>query len=64
MKNNNSNNNDNNEKVTLKMAETNPKFVERGMAPVDPKVMEDFGLSAGDVIELNGKKEKLRTSLE
>jgi transitional endoplasmic reticulum ATPase len=50
----NSNNNSN--KVSLKVAETNPKFVGRGMALVDPKVMEEMDLSTGDVIEISGKK--------
>ena len=42
--------------VTLKVAETNPKLVGRGMALVDPKVVEELGLSTGDIIELAGKK--------
>jgi transitional endoplasmic reticulum ATPase len=46
----------NNDQVTLKVAETNPKFVGRGMAMVDPKVMEKLRLSTGDVIEISGKK--------
>jgi transitional endoplasmic reticulum ATPase len=50
----NSNNNSN--KVSLKVAETNPKFVGRGMALVDPKVMEEMDLSTGDVLEISGKK--------
>jgi transitional endoplasmic reticulum ATPase len=45
-----------NHQVTLRIAETNPKFVGRGMALVDPKVMEDLSLSTGDVIEISGKK--------
>jgi transitional endoplasmic reticulum ATPase len=45
-----------NHQVTLRVAETNPKFVGRGMAIVDPKVMEDLSLSTGDVIEISGKK--------
>ena len=49
-------NNNNNSKVSLKVAETNPKFVGRGMALVDPKVMEEMDLSTGDVIEISGKK--------
>ena len=44
------------EKITLKVAETSSKFVGRGMALVDPKVMDKLGLSTGDVIELDGKK--------
>ncbi|HEU0144610.1 MAG TPA: AAA family ATPase, partial [Nitrososphaera sp.] len=55
MKNSNDNSNNNN-KVSLKIAETNPKFVGRGMALVDPKVMEEMDLSTGDVIEISGKK--------
>ena len=47
---------DNNNKVSLKVAETNPKFVGRGMALVDPKVMEEMNLSTGDVLEISGKK--------
>jgi transitional endoplasmic reticulum ATPase len=43
-------------KITLKVAETNPKFVGRGMALIDPKVMEELALSTGDVIEVSGKK--------
>jgi transitional endoplasmic reticulum ATPase len=46
----------NNQQVRLKVAETNPKFVGRAMALVDPKVMEELDLSTGDVIELSGKK--------
>jgi transitional endoplasmic reticulum ATPase len=55
-KSNNDNNHKDNGKVTLKVAETNPKLVGRGMALMDPKAMEDLGLSTGDVIELSGKK--------
>jgi hypothetical protein len=42
--------------VTLKVAETSPKFVGRGIALVDPRVMEEAGLTTGDVIEIAGKK--------
>ena len=42
--------------ITLKVAETNPKLVGRGMALIDPKVMEDLDLSKGDVIEVSGEK--------
>jgi transitional endoplasmic reticulum ATPase len=42
--------------VTLRIAETNPKFVGRGVALLDPKVMYDLHLSTGDVMELSGKK--------
>src|SRR5213594_2684399 len=49
-------NNGTTNQVTLKVAETNPKLVGRGMALVDPKVVEELGLSTGDIIELAGKK--------
>ena len=42
--------------TTLKVAETNPKYVGRGMALIDPKVVEELDLSTGDVIEVTGKK--------
>ncbi len=42
--------------VNLKVAETSPKLVGRGMALLDPAVMEEMGLSTGDVIEITGKK--------
>src|SRR5215218_5911010 len=48
----------NNNRITLKVAETNPKLVGKGMALVDPRVMEEMGLSAGDVTEIGGSKKK------
>src|ERR687884_951160 len=45
-----------NNNLTLRVAETNPKFVGRGIALLDPKVMEELHLSTGDVIEIFGKK--------
>src|SRR5690348_13317263 len=53
VKNDTSNNNNN---ITLRIAETNPKFVGRGIALIDPKVMQELSLSTGDVIEIAGKK--------
>src|SRR5919202_722717 len=50
------NNNKNNSNLTLRVAETNPKFVGRGIALLDPKVMEELNLYTGDVIEIFGKK--------
>jgi transitional endoplasmic reticulum ATPase len=50
------NNKDRTDKVTLRVAETYSKFVGRGMALLDPKVMEEMSLSSGDVIEIAGKK--------
>jgi transitional endoplasmic reticulum ATPase len=46
----------NNNNLTLRVAETNPKFVGRGVALLDPKVMEELHISTGDVIEIFGKK--------
>src|SRR5919197_707630 len=48
--------NNKNNNLTLRVAETNPKFVGRGVALLDPKVMEELHLSTGDVIEILGKK--------
>ena len=52
------NNNNNNNNLLLKVAETNPKFVGRGIALIDPKVMEELSLATGDVIEIIGHKKK------
>jgi len=43
------------EKV-LKVAEAKSKDVGRGIARVDPAVMEVLGITAGDVIQIEGKK--------
>ncbi len=51
-----SNNNSNSKKSILRIAETDPKFVGRGIALIDPKVMAELSLSTGDVIEIAGKK--------
>lgn len=48
--------NNNDRKITLKVAETNSKYVGRGMALIDPRVMEELELSIGDVIEVSGEK--------
>ncbi|HOK28166.1 MAG TPA: hypothetical protein PLI21_04005, partial [Methanomassiliicoccaceae archaeon] len=42
------------EKV-LKVAEAKSKDAERGIARVDPAVMEVLGITAGDVIQIEGK---------
>src|ERR671932_32425 len=44
--------------LTLRVSETNPKFVGRGVALLDPRVMEKLGLSTGDVIEIRGSRKK------
>jgi transitional endoplasmic reticulum ATPase len=43
---------------SLKIAETDSKFVGKGMALVDPKVMEEMDLTPGDVIEITNKRNK------
>ncbi len=42
----------------LRVAETTSRLVGHGIAAIDPKVMEQLGLSAGDVIEITGKGKK------
>lgn len=52
----NDNNNSNNSKgpqISLRVAETDPKFVGRGIALVDPKVIKDLVLSTGDELEIS-----------
>jgi transitional endoplasmic reticulum ATPase len=44
--------------LTLRVSETNPKFVGRGVALLDPRIMEKLGLSTGDVIEIRGSRKK------
>ena len=56
MKDDDDNNKGNN--LTLRVAETNPKFVGRGVALVDPKVMEKLDLSTGDVVEIRSARKK------
>ncbi len=42
--------------AVLRVAEAHSRDVGRGIARVDPKVMEDLGLTPGDVIEVSGKR--------
>ena len=42
----------------LRVAETSSRLVGHGMGAIDPKVMEEMGLSAGDVIEIKGQSKK------
>ena len=37
--------------VSLKVSETNAKFVGKGMALIDPAVVEEMKLTTGDVVE-------------
>jgi transitional endoplasmic reticulum ATPase len=42
--------------VSLRVAEAQSRDVGRGIARIDPKVSSKIGLSAGDVVEIHGKK--------
>ncbi|MEM0011090.1 MAG: AAA family ATPase, partial [Candidatus Bathyarchaeia archaeon] len=42
--------------ITLRVAEARGRDVGRGIARVDPKVMEILDLTPGDVIEISGKR--------
>jgi len=45
-----------NEKIVLKVAEARPRDVGRGIGRIDPEIAEKMGLTAGDVILVEGKK--------
>ena len=47
--------------VSLKVTETNAKFVGKGMALIDPAVVEEMKLTAGDVIEITTPSGKKKT---
>ncbi|WP_348303659.1 CDC48 family AAA ATPase [Methanothrix sp.] len=42
--------------ITLKVIEARPTDVGRGIARVDPQVLNDMGWQAGDVVSIQGKK--------
>jgi len=42
--------------VSLRVAEAQSRDVGRGISRIDPKVSSEIGLSAGDVVEIHGKK--------
>ncbi|RLI23588.1 AAA family ATPase, partial [Candidatus Bathyarchaeota archaeon] len=42
--------------VVLRVAEAHGRDVGRGIARIDPKVMEKVGLTTGDVVEIAGKR--------
>ena len=44
------------EKITLKVAEAPQNLVGRGIAVVDPKIVQDAGWQSGDVIEIAGER--------
>jgi len=45
-----------NEKIVLKVSEARPRDVGRGIGRIDPEIAEKMGLTAGDVILVEGKK--------
>ncbi|MDF0682408.1 MAG: CDC48 family AAA ATPase [Candidatus Nitrosocosmicus sp.] len=51
-------NNNKEQTKSLKIAETDSKFVGKGMALMDPKIMEEMDLTPGDVIEITSKRNK------
>jgi transitional endoplasmic reticulum ATPase len=53
----------NNVSESLRIAETDPKFVGRGIALIDPKIMNDLKLSTGDVLKLSGNRRKTHVLL-
>ena len=54
---------ENSSHVSLRVSETDPKFVGRGIALVDPKVMIELGLTTGDVVEISGNRRKTHVLL-
>lgn len=53
----------NDNKASLRVAETDPKFVGRGIALVDQRITADLDLKTGDVIEISGNRRKTHALL-
>jgi transitional endoplasmic reticulum ATPase len=49
--------------ITLRVAESDPKFVGRGIAHVDPQVIEQMNLKTGDVLQVAGNRRKTHVLL-
>lgn len=49
--------------ISLRIAETDPKFVGRGVALVDPKVMNDLDLGTGEVVEISSNRKNTHVLL-
>ncbi len=47
--------------VSLKVSETSPKFVGKGMALIDPAVVEEMKLNTGDIVEITTSSGKKKT---
>ena len=56
-------NNSKRDNISLRVAETDPKFVGKGMAHIDRKVMEDLNLGTGDVLEISSNRRKTHALL-
>ena len=49
--------------MTLRVTESDPKFVGRGIALVDPQIIEQMNLKTGDVLQVAGNKRKTHVLL-
>lgn len=49
--------------ITLRVAESDPKFVGRGIAHVDPQIIEQMNLKTGDVLQVAGNRRKTHVLL-
>lgn len=49
--------------ITLRVAESDPKFVGRGIAHVDPEIIEQMNLKTGDVLQIAGNRRKTHVLL-
>lgn len=50
-------------KITVRVAESDPKFVGRGIAHIDPVIIERLNLKTGDVLEVSGNRRKTHVLL-
>jgi transitional endoplasmic reticulum ATPase len=49
--------------ITLRVTESDPKFVGRGIAHVDPLIIEQMNLKTGDVLQVAGNRRKTHVLL-
>ena len=50
-------------KIVLRVSEARPKDVGRGIARIDPKDMEQLGVSVGDILLIQGKRKAVSRAL-
>jgi len=50
--------------ITLKVIEARPTDVGRGIARVDPQVLNDMGWQAGDIVSIEGRRLRLWSGLD